>query len=82
MMKLCFNPFSPKKTKFNISLFLTFLACIFSESISLEYHYTFFLYKVIDVESVWSKKLIFVLLKIMFFVCLDRFDALISKIIF
>jgi hypothetical protein len=33
---------------FIISSFLTFLACIFSESISLKYHCTFSLYKVID----------------------------------
>ena len=62
MMNLYFSPLSLKKLVCNkyimnpsnswltISLFLTFLAYIFSEPISLKYHCTFFLYKVIDLS--------------------------------
>ena len=37
---------NPSSQRFSISSFLTFLAYIFSESISLKYHCTFSLYKV------------------------------------
>jgi hypothetical protein len=39
--------------KFTISSFLIFLAYIFSKSISLKYHCTFFFYKVTDL-SIWE----------------------------
>ena len=62
MMNLYFSPLSLKKLVCNkyimnpsnswltISLFLTFLAYMFSEPISLKYHCTFSLYKVTDLS--------------------------------
>jgi len=48
---MCYNyTMNPSSSKFTISSFLTFLAYIFSQSISLKYNCIFSIYKVIDLS--------------------------------